>query len=173
MVKRMSAKADPSKADWVLSIPTSQGEFVATYSEQGLRGLRFPGKPAPKAPTEVPGRIQHWHQLTRRAVVAVLEGRVLSKLPPFDLGEGTDFQRQVWDQLTRIPTGQAKSYGEIAEALGKPGAARAVGTACGANPIPVIIPCHRVLASSKRIGGFSGGLEWKRRLLQAEGVTVG
>jgi methylated-DNA-[protein]-cysteine S-methyltransferase len=168
----MSARVDSAKLSWSLSIPTTKGEFVAMYSDAGLRGIRFPGVPAPKAPAEIPGRIQHWHQLTRKAVAAVLTGKPIGKLPPFDLAEGTDFQRQVWDELTRIPAGQSKSYGEIAETLGKPGAARAVGSACGANPIPVIIPCHRVLASSKRLGGFSGGLEWKRRLLQAEGVTV-
>jgi O-6-methylguanine DNA methyltransferase len=168
----MSARADSPKPFWNLSVPTTKGEFVATYSESGLSGIRFPGEPAPKAPDEIPGRIQHWHQLTRKAVVAVLVGKATGKLPPFDLAEGTEFQRQVWDELQRIPAGQSKSYGEIAETLGKPGSARAVGSACGANPIPVIIPCHRVLASSKRIGGFAGGLEWKRRLLLAEGVRV-
>jgi methylated-DNA-[protein]-cysteine S-methyltransferase len=72
--------------------------------------------------------------------------------------------------LRRIATGRTKSYSEVASVIGKPGAARAVGGACGANPIPVLVPCHRVLAANRRLGGFSGGLDWKRKLLAREGV---
>lgn len=72
--------------------------------------------------------------------------------------------------MLRIPPGETRSYGEIAAALGQPLASRAVGGACGANPIPVLVPCHRVLAANGRLGGFSGGLDWKRRLLAIEGV---
>jgi len=74
--------------------------------------------------------------------------------------------------LRKIKPGSTRSYSELAGAVGKPQAARAVGGACGANPIPVLIPCHRVLAANRKIGGFSGGLEWKRRLLEREGVKV-
>ena len=76
----------------------------------------------------------------------------------------------MWRQVLQIPLGQARSYIELAGRLGKPGASRAVGSACGANPIPVIVPCHRVLAALGRIGGFSGGLGWKQRLLKIEGT---
>jgi O-6-methylguanine DNA methyltransferase len=72
--------------------------------------------------------------------------------------------------MRRISCGQTQSYGEIAKAIGKPKAVRAVGGACGANPIPVLVPCHRVLAAGGKIGGFSGGLDWKRKLLAREGV---
>ena len=85
-----------------------------------------------------------------------------------DLSIGTDFQQSVWRQLLKIPLGQTRSYGELAQCLAKPGASRAVGSACGANPIPVIVPCHRVLAAHRRLGGFSGGLGWKQRLLRIE-----
>lgn len=71
-------------------------------------------------------------------------------------------------ELLNIPSGQTRSYDEIAGRLVKPGAVRAVGSACGANPIPVIVPYHRVLAAYRRIGGFSGGLDWKQRLLRIE-----
>ena len=72
--------------------------------------------------------------------------------------------------MQEIPFGQTRSYGEIARAIGRPKGMRAVGGACGANPIPVLVPCHRVLAAKGKLGGFSGGLDWKRTLLEREGV---
>jgi O-6-methylguanine DNA methyltransferase len=74
--------------------------------------------------------------------------------------------------MTKIPFGQTSSYGELASAIGKPQAVRAVGGACGANPIPVLVPCHRVLAANQKIGGFSGGLDRKRELLKREGIML-
>jgi O-6-methylguanine DNA methyltransferase len=82
---------------------------------------------------------------------------------------GTEFQQRVWERLIRIPPGEAAAYGEVARSLGLPRASRAVGAACGANPLPIIIPCHRVIGKSGRLTGFGGGLELKARLLQAEG----
>lgn len=82
--------------------------------------------------------------------------------------EGTDFNRKVWEQVARIPYGTTKTYGEIARAIDKPGAARAVGTANGKNPIPIVIPCHRVVAGGGKLGGFGGGLLLKRKLLRLE-----
>jgi O-6-methylguanine DNA methyltransferase len=72
--------------------------------------------------------------------------------------------------MLKIPLGKTRSYGEIAQAIGKPKAVRAVGGACGANPIPVLVPCHRVLAANNKIGGFSSGLGWKASLLEREGI---
>jgi methylated-DNA-[protein]-cysteine S-methyltransferase len=83
--------------------------------------------------------------------------------------EGTDFQRRVWRALTDIPFGDVCNYGDIARRIGKPGASRAVGQANGANPIPIVIPCHRVIASDGAIGGYSGGVGIKERLLALEG----
>ena len=83
--------------------------------------------------------------------------------------EGTPFERSVWDELRKIPFGETRSYGEIAQALGRPGAARAVGRANGANPIPIVVPCHRVIGSDGSLTGFGGGLEAKSRLLEIEG----
>ena len=82
--------------------------------------------------------------------------------------EGTDFDRSVWDQLARIPYGETRTYGQVARAIGKPKAARAVGTANGRNPIPIVVPCHRVVAGGGKLGGFGGGLSLKRKLLQLE-----
>jgi O-6-methylguanine DNA methyltransferase len=90
----------------------------------------------------------------------------LKKLAP-DHGDATPFTRAVWRELQKIPAGRVKTYGEIAAAIGKPNAARAVGNACGANPLPLLVPCHRAVAKSG-LGGFSGGLAWKRALLAAE-----
>lgn len=156
-----------------LPVETGHGVFVARYSEHGLCALSFPPAKLPKRsqPPALSDQIRNWHALTCKAVKAVLAGRTPLELPPFDLGEGTDFQRRVWEELTWTPTGETRSYADIARALRRPKAARAVGSACGANPIPLLIPCHRVLAANGQIGGFSGGLNWKRRLLECEGVT--
>ena len=82
---------------------------------------------------------------------------------------GTPFQRRVWAQLQRIPYGERRTYAEVAQAIGRPRAARAVGSACGANPLPIAVPCHRVVGQGGRLGGYSGGLEVKRFLLEIEG----
>jgi AraC family transcriptional regulator of adaptative response/methylated-DNA-[protein]-cysteine methyltransferase len=86
---------------------------------------------------------------------------------PLDV-HATAFRRRVWEALRRIPFGETRSYGEIAAAVGAPGAARAVGTACAQNPIPVVVPCHRVIGSDGSLHGYAYGLARKRQLLDAE-----
>ena len=81
---------------------------------------------------------------------------------------GSEWQKAVWTELTRIPFGQTRSYGEIADSLGRPGAARAVGSANARNVLPVVVPCHRVIAADGTLGGFNGGLHLKERLLKHE-----
>jgi methylated-DNA-[protein]-cysteine S-methyltransferase len=81
---------------------------------------------------------------------------------------GTPFQRRVWDALKTIPYGEIRSYGEIAEQIGRPGAARAVGLANGRNPISIVVPCHRVIGASGALTGYGGGLERKQYLLDLE-----
>ncbi|WP_330460681.1 methylated-DNA--[protein]-cysteine S-methyltransferase [Streptomyces sp. NBC_00820] len=81
---------------------------------------------------------------------------------------GTEFQRKVWHQLTLIPYGETRTYGQLADELGNPGASRAVGLANGRNPIGVIVPCHRVIGSTGSLTGYGGGLDRKRRLLDFE-----
>jgi O-6-methylguanine DNA methyltransferase len=85
---------------------------------------------------------------------------------------GTDFQLKVWRALREIPYGAVRNYADIARAIGQPKATRAVGQANGSNPLPIVVPCHRVLASDGRIGGYSGGLDIKHRLLALEGVEL-
>ena len=83
---------------------------------------------------------------------------------------GTDFQQLVWRALAAIPYGQTRSYGEIARAIGKPRAVRAVGAANGRNPLPIVVPCHRVIGSDGSLTGFAGGLAAKTCLLELEGA---
>lgn len=104
----------------------------------------------------------------REQLEAYFEGR----LQLFDLPvepAGTDFQRQVWQALREIPFGYTQGYGELAARIGRPGAARAVGMANGRNPIPIIIPCHRVIGADGSLTGYGGGIERKRWLLVHEG----
>lgn len=163
----------------VALLPTPLGDFLAHFSTEGLARLDFPvqGGASNATPVdELPASFRAWAKQTQTALQATLTAsprRALKiTLPPLDLSQGTKFRLRVWAELRRIPRGETRSYGEIADELGKRRAARAVGGACGANPIPVLIPCHRVLAANGGLGGFSGGLEWKRRLLALEGALL-
>ncbi|MFP3987033.1 methylated-DNA--[protein]-cysteine S-methyltransferase [Streptomyces sp. E11-3] len=105
-------------------------------------------------------------------VVRQLRAYFAGDLKEFDLPlrlDGTPFQRSVWAGLREIPYGETRSYGELAEAVGNPGASRAVGLANGKNPIGIIVPCHRVVGANGSLTGYGGGLERKRRLLDFEG----
>lgn len=102
-----------------------------------------------------------------RAVVSAASGAALGSPLPLDL-RGTAFQQRVWRELTRIPRGETITYAELARRIGSPGAVRAVGSACGANPAAVVVPCHRVLRSDGALGGYRWGLERKAKLLAAE-----
>ena len=99
---------------------------------------------------------------------AYFAGELTDFAVPFALRGGSAFERAVWDEIARIPYGEMVTYGAIATALGDPGAARAVGTACNRNPIPVIVPCHRVVGAGGKMVGFGGGLDRKRKLLELE-----
>jgi methylated-DNA-[protein]-cysteine S-methyltransferase len=89
---------------------------------------------------------------------------------PIDFLTGTIFQKKVWQKVSQIPYGQVITYGAIAKQIGNPKAVRAVGRANGANPIPILIPCHRVVAAGGKLGGYGGGLEIKEYLLRLEGA---
>ena len=106
-------------------------------------------------------------------VVGQLKAYFAGELQEFKVSrkpKGTDFQLQVWEALTTIPYGETRSYGEIARQVGNPKAVRAVGRANGANPIAVIVPCHRVIGANGTLTGFGGGLDRKEKLLQLERV---
>lgn len=101
-------------------------------------------------------------------ILRFLSGAITSFSLPMDILSGTILQRDVWKQLQRIPYGQTISYSELARRVGSPNAVRAVGSACGKNPIPLLIPCHRVLAKDGTLGGFGWGLPVKQALLALE-----
>ncbi len=140
--------------------------FVASFDDDGaLCGLTWSDTPAPLA-LDLPAAVAAAASRLREQLSAYLAGDDVA----FDVPlrpVGTPFQQQVWSALRRIPFGATVSYGDLARELGRPGGARAVGQANGANPIPIVIPCHRVVARHG-LGGFSGGLHRKERLLALE-----
>jgi methylated-DNA-[protein]-cysteine S-methyltransferase len=150
-------------------IQTKLGAFRAGYSSRGIASLDFPGSggrrfapPTKKMPSFI-------HKLTRQ-LKQYTSGKSVRWSVPVDLSAGTSFQQKVWHALTKIPRGKTHSYQWVAQKIGKPKASRAVGAACGANPVPIIIPCHRVVATDGSLGGFGGGLPMKKRLLRIEGA---
>jgi AraC family transcriptional regulator of adaptative response/methylated-DNA-[protein]-cysteine methyltransferase len=106
----------------------------------------------------------------KRTVLRRIEGKDLDEPLKLDL-QGTAFQVAVWKEMLRIPAGSTRSYADVARRIGKPKAFRAVANACGKNPIPVVVPCHRVVATNG-LGGYTGGIDRKIFLLKAEGVTT-
>ena len=128
--------------------PDKTWHFCCTFNEKGLCRLEFPKK-AIKSKTiiKLTGHKKRWYSNTTTAIKEILLGKAPNPLPPLDLSTGTEFQRNVWQQLLKIPLGQTKSYGKLADELNKPRAFRAVGNACGANPIPIIIPLPPSISS--------------------------
>jgi len=100
-------------------------------------------------------------------ILAFIEGETSLARLPLDI-RGTVFQRRVWDELRRIPRGETRTYAQIARAIGAPAAVRAVGSACGANPVALAVPCHRAVRSDGGMGGYAWGLQRKRKLLALE-----
>lgn len=148
-------------------ISTPVGRLRIVGHDGGLRGISFREGRRPVEPGE------GW-RLSRepfRDVIEQLDEYFAGRRRRFELAlapEGTAFQLEVWSALTSIPFGATVSYGELARRLGRPAASRAVGAANGRNPIPIVIPCHRVVGQDGSLTGFGGGLSIKRRLLEFE-----
>ena len=117
---------------------------------------------------EAPARLDE----TRRQLEDYFEGRRREFALPIDWSLVGDFGRRVLGRTAAIPFGEVSTYGEVARAIGSPGAARATGNALGANPMPIVVPCHRVLAAGGGLGGYTGGTERKETLLRIEGVLA-
>lgn len=150
------------------------GEYEVVFSARGVAAVAFPERPLPgwARGVSLADAADPFVREVRDAFVSWAEGGGdVPRRLPLDLASGTAFQREVWGALRGIPRGRARTYGEVAEDVGRPAAARAVGQACGANPAPVVIPCHRVV-SAAGLGGFGPGPEWKEALLTAEGSYV-
>jgi len=103
-----------------------------------------------------------------RELAAYFAGELTVFTVPVEMRGGSGFERAVWAEIAKIPYGEMLTYGEIATALGDAGLARAVGTACNHNPVPVIVPCHRVVGAGGKMVGFGGGIDRKRKLLELE-----
>ena len=144
-------------------VVTCWGTFYAAWDEEGISALLFPGA-CPEGPFATSSLLS---ELARQ-----LEDYFQGKRTCFDLPlslRGTPFQLSVWQALREIPHGEVVTYGELARRIGRPRAARAVGGAVGANPVPIVIPCHRVVAA-RGLGGYGPGRHWKERLLRLEGI---
>lgn len=154
-----------------LLISSPVGPLLAEYGSEGVRSLRFwpQGEHPPAGTRDEPAP----DDSLGRQVVRELREYFAGERRDFTLPlapSGTEFQQGVWAALRRIPFGDTRSYADLAREVGVPKGPRAVGQANGRNPIPVIVPCHRVLASGGKLGGYSSGLEVKRWLLRHEGV---
>src|SRR6266853_2690142 len=143
-------------------IQTKLGAFRIQFSPRGLACLEFCTAGVPSATSKRQRAVNLPYNL-RRQLQRFAEGKPVRWNVPVDLSSGTRFQQKVWRVLATIPRGETRSYGWVAQQVGKPKASRAVGAACGANPVPVIVPCHRVIAGDGSLGGFGGGLPMKRR----------
>ena len=156
-----------------LVILTPIGELTALFTDKALRAVRFAGSGGCAGARAIEGveaeaSADDPHGLRERFGAYFAGDRAAFGGLALEAG-GTAFQESVWAVMREIPFGAVRPYGSIAAELGRPAASRAVGAASGANPIPVITPCHRVVGSDGSLTGFGGGLEVKRRLLEHEG----
>jgi len=150
---------------WVGILGSTRGLLSITLPQRSTQeARRLLGDRADRA-TWSPGRFQ---DLMKRLKI-YFGGRRVAFPDELDLSRATAFQRGVWEATRLIPYGETRSYTWVAEQIKKPRAVRAVGQALSRNPLPIIIPCHRVVANDGKLGGFSGGVEMKRYLLQLEG----
>ena len=171
-----------SKSVVVSRLHTKVGALGAVITEKGVGLLLLPAHDFGLCHTWV----QRWEpdaividvaesdedsrvRLLKEELTGYFDGRVRTFSFPLDM-RGTPFQLAVWHEICNVGYGQVRSYREIAQALGKPNAVRAVGAANGANPVPIIVPCHRIIGSDGKLVGYGGGLDMKRRLLEVEGA---
>jgi methylated-DNA-[protein]-cysteine S-methyltransferase len=170
-------------AGWSL-FDTPVGRCGLAWSAAGIASLLLPGSDDAATRGVLARRFPAAHEDVLPADVRALVDRIVALLQgarddladlPLDLGGVPGFDARVYAQARRIPPGQTRTYGEVAAALGEPGAARAVGQALGANRFAIVVPCHRVLAAGGKAGGFSapGGLKTKLALLEIERARLG
>ena len=145
---------------FIRSVSSPIGFFDAIYSDEGLRKLSFLGQNRSRYSGD---------PKLQKSINSFFSLKGLKSLPPIDL-QGTDFQLLVWDALCSIPRGRTESYLAIAKEIGSPNASRAVGTACKLNPIPLFVPCHRVIKQDQSVGHFALGIHNKKYLLNMESV---
>ncbi len=157
----MKEKRSSSTESFYDTIESPIGTLYLLFTDKTLRGLDF-GRPAEnlrkgKAPSLIKKELQEYFERGREAFTAKI---IFLK--------GTEFEQKVWLALREIPYGETRTYKWLAEKIGKPGAFRAVGQALSRNPLPIVLPCHRIIESDGSLGGYSGGTDIKRRLLDME-----
>jgi len=171
----------PERLIWA-SIELDESQWFVAATEKGICRIIFPHE-----------SMEHWRSWFDQAAsqaalqedkAAIQATGVLEKLRSYFSGEtvsfadvpldliGTEFQKQVWLTLGSVPYGETRTYGDIAAAVGRPNASRAIGAASGANPVPILLPCHRIISKDKKLTGFRGGLAMKKKLLTLEGIKV-
>ena len=161
------------------TIKSPVGEILATRIDRGLNFVAFPKNrwqqflsALKKDENIILIEDKKRFSNLRNNLRAYFSGKRVQFKEKFDLTGGTDFQKKVWRAMQKIPFGQTRSYGWLAKQVGGKGKARAVGMACGSNPIPILIPCHRVIKEDGGLGGYGGGLGIKKKLLKIEGVNI-
>lgn len=158
---------------------TPVGELILTASDTALTGVYFPTSRRGTPPTHHANWIEAQDDTPSGKILA----RTATQLTEYFAGQrttfdlplealGSPFEHRVWNALRTIPYGTTTSYGELARRLGDPKGSRAIGTANGKNPIPIIVPCHRVIGANGELTGFGGGLDTKRWLLEHEGALL-
>lgn len=139
------------------------GDLGVAVDEIGVCSVRF-GGPGGRVEGQPDGLLGEVVEQLR----AYFAGERTTFEVPFSVRGGSPFERDVWAEISKIEYGETNSYGRIARSVGDPGAAQAVGTACNHNPLPILVPCHRVIGADGKLVGFGGGLPRKRALLQLE-----
>lgn len=162
---------------WIGLAATGRGVVAVVLPKRSRRAVERELTPLHARSNGFPGQREHdvaaqYLDAARKAICSYLAGRPLTADLPLDLDRHPRFSRRVWDVLRTIPYGRVRAYGWVARKIGNPRAARAVGGACRANPVPLLVPCHRIVAGDGSLGGFSGGLPVKKRLLRLEGLLV-
>ena len=156
--------------EWTEVIIVDDLKIRLVASKSGLRAVQFHSF---REPASERNDLNRWMNQAAEELRSYFAGTLLAFRVPLDM-EGTEFQLSVWNYLTKIPYGETRSYAQVAEAIGRPKAVRAVGAANGSNPVAIIVPCHRVIGSSGKLTGYGGGLPLKKRLLELEGAwTMG
>ncbi len=154
-------------------IPTPLGTVIAIAAGGALTGIHFvDGRHVP--PVSAEWREDPYHEPLRRCAEQLAD-YFEGKRQCFDLPvapRGTDFQQRVWREIARVPYGETITYSQLAERAGAPGSARAAGAATGRNPLSILVPCHRVVATDGSLTGYAGGLARKQKLLALEGALA-
>ena len=150
------------------TLDTPLGTLQIEATERGLCGIWFPSRSINQGQTPGKNRVI---SLAKQELNAYFAGDLTTFSVPLDW-QGTRFQESVWQALLAVPYGKTVTYGDVARAIGRPRSSRPVGGAVGKNPLPIIVPCHRVIGSDRSLTGFTGGLNIKIRLLELEGHSI-